>query len=55
MKKSTNQTRQPRKLVVRRETIATLSSLKPHQLDNVIGGSGSTESTCVPTTEGPKF
>lgn len=50
MKKSTNQTGQPGKLVFRRETVATISSLRPSQLDKVMGGSGSsTDPRCEPT------
>lgn len=50
MKKSTNQIRRQGKLIVRRETIATISSLTLQQLDKVIGGSGSsTKATCDET------
>ncbi len=54
MKKSTNQTRQPGKLSFRRETIGTISSLTPYQLEKVMGGSGSsTQATCP--TQDPDF
>jgi hypothetical protein len=36
MKKSTNKTRQPRKIMLRQETIACLTS---PQLDNIVGAS----------------